>query len=120
MVIRGHPIARLILRRSTATYRAVLTRHFLHAVPTLCKSLTVVFVFWMTKTTKGANRAIWLQAYVDEHYGLDLASLQLGEIQDLAKKLQEFATLGVDPDDLVAADEITDADLTQAGYKRGT
>lgn len=63
------------------------------------------------------NRAVWLQLFIDEHYGLDIASFQTGELSDLAAKITEFASLGVETEDLKEAGDYTDEDATKAGYR---
>lgn len=64
------------------------------------------------------NRAVWLQLFVDEHYGVDIASLTKAEIDSLSAKLSEFASLDVDTDDLKPADDYSPAEVKRAGYKR--
>jgi hypothetical protein len=63
------------------------------------------------------SRAVWLQLYVDEHFGIDIASYQAGELNDLAKKLTEFASLGEETEDLKPADEYTEEEARAAGYR---
>lgn len=70
------------------------------------------------KKVDAKKRAVWLQLFVDEHFGIDVASLTSAEIQSLASKLTEFASLDVDTDDLKPADEYSAAEVKRAGYKR--
>lgn len=64
------------------------------------------------------QRAVWLQLFVDEHYGFDLASLTKAEIDSLSAKIAEFASLDVDTDDLKPADEYSQVEVKRAGYRR--
>jgi hypothetical protein len=64
------------------------------------------------------NRAVWLQLFIDEHYGVDIASYTKAEIDSLASKLIELSSLGVDTDDLKPADDYSAAEVKKAGYKR--
>lgn len=72
------------------------------------------------KPSKAAakKRAVWLQLFVDEHFGIDIPVFTTAEIRSLAAKLTEFASLDVDTDSMKPADEYSDAEVKKAGYKR--
>jgi hypothetical protein len=63
------------------------------------------------------RRAIWIQLYIEDHYGLPIDAFQLNELQDLATKLTEFVTLGVDTENLKEPEDYTPAQIKESGFK---
>lgn len=67
--------------------------------------------------TERRNRAVWLQLFVEQHFGFDLANLTDAEVRNLGEKLAEYSSLGVSTEDLSSADEYSSKEMREAGYK---
>lgn len=55
-----------------------------------------------------------LQLQVDDEFGFDVSVFETGDLRRLAAKIGEFLATGVEPEDLKAAGDYTQAEYTAA------